>query len=127
MKLFEDISQDKINKPAVEQIVKEKVEFNILGTYSLTRGLTLFNYNPKTDEINIQSIKRGDFIQCVLTTEGWIWFDPENYNTTIDGRLYYFEALNRKSAKVRVDKFKQGKIKELFNLRKPNPEGIKFY
>jgi hypothetical protein len=32
-----------------------------------------------------------------------------------------------KTAKERVRKYKEGKIKELSNLRVPNSEGIKFY
>jgi len=120
MKILPDIQKDSaLAKPEVETVVNQKMEFTLLGTYQLSKGFTLFGYNPATDEIMPIEIKQGEFIQCELTTEGWIWFDPENMQTTIDSLLYYFEALNIKKARNRVEKMKAGKLNDICNLKKP--------
>lgn len=128
------IKDDKIKKNEIEQVVREQQEYTLLGQYVITKGLKLFSYNPSNSKIEEVVIKRGEFIQCIPTefdNEGnileWVYFDPENYNTTIDSRNYYLQALNMNSAVKRVEKFKQGKIKDLFNLKKPNPGGIDFF
>ena len=45
--------------------------------------------------------------------------DKATSHVIIDNKKIYFEALNMKNAQKRLDKFKSGKIKELFNLKKP--------
>jgi len=121
------LKDDKIKKNEVEQVVKEKMEYTLLGTYIIKKGLKLFYYNPVDGSINEAIIKTSDLCICELTEEGWIYYDSESDQTTIDGRCIYFQALRMQSAIDRVAKFKQGKIKELFNLKKPNPDGIDFF
>lgn len=118
---------NKIKKNEVEYVVKEKMEYCLLGTYVISKGFKLFSYNSINNEIKEVEIKRGDYITTELTEEGWIWYDEEMKKTTIDSKLIYFEAFRLKSAINQVHKFKQGKIKELFNLKKPNPDGIDIF
>ena len=54
-------------------------------------------------------------------------YDSEAAKCTVDSRNIYFQALNIKNANKRVSKWKSGLIKELFNLDKPNKDGIKLW
>ena len=127
MNIIPEISNKKTTKPEIEQVVKEKMEYSLLGTYNITNGFNLFAYSSVTGKIREVEIKRGEFIQCELTTEGWIWFDPERMSTIIDSKEIYFEAFNMKSAINMVAKFKDGKKKELFNLKKPTKSTINIF
>lgn len=117
------LKDGRIKKSEIEQVVREKQEYTLLGKYNLTKGFKLFCYNPINGEVTQPKIKVSGFIQCELVNvDGvptWQWFDPENFNVTIDSRNIYFESLNIKNAINRVKKWKEGKIKELFNLKKP--------
>lgn len=125
------LTDDRVKKNETEQVVKEKKEFTLLGKYNLTKGFHLFCYNPITDKVSKIKIKIGEFIQCELVKfeDGvhWVWFDPENFNISIDNRNIYFEAINMNLAIKRVEKWKQGKIKELFNLKKPRKDSIDIF
>lgn len=118
---------NKVKKAEVEYVVKEKMEYTLLGTYVISKGFKLFSYNSINNEIKEVEIKRSDTITTELTPDGWIWYDEEMKKATIDSKLIYFEAFNMKSAINQVKKFKQGRIKELFNLKKPNPDGIDIF
>lgn len=119
--------KDSTTKPEIEQVVKEKMEYSLLGTYNISKGFKLFAYSSVNGKIREVILNRGEFIQCELTNEGWIWFDPENMHTTIDSKEIYFEAFNLRSAQNRVKKFKEGSIKELFNLKKPSNKTINIF
>lgn len=127
MNLIPELKPEKVNKPEIEQVVKEKMEYTLLGSYNINKGFSLFAYSSSTNKIRKVSLKKGKFIQCELTSIGWIWFDPENLNTTIDSKEIYFEALNMEKAIKRVDRFKKGKIKELMNLKKPRKKTINIF
>ena len=45
----------------------------------------------------------------------------------VDARDIHFEALNLETAQKRVNKYKQGKIKELCNLRVPTTNSLKLF
>lgn len=127
MDIIPEFKDNKVNKPEIEQVVKEKMEYSLLGTYNISKGFKLFAYSSLTGKVREVEIKRGEFIQCELTTEGWIWFDPENMQTTIDSKEIYFEAFNMVSAINRIDKLRKGKIKDLFNLKKPTKKTINLF
>ncbi len=122
---------DKVHKSEVEQVVKQKQEYTLLGKYNISRGFKLFCYNPTNSKITQPEIKRGDFIQCELVKSdegiGWIWFDPENMNITINSRNIYFESLNMKTAIKRVMNWRAGKVTDLFNLSKPREGSIDIF
>lgn len=116
-----------VHKPDMEQVQQEKHEYKLLGTYLYTRGLTLFGYNHFEDDIFRVEVKYGDTIHLAPIDGKLMPIDYESEKCVIDSRFAYFEALNYKTAKERVLKFKQGKIAELCNLRKPSKDGIKFW
>ena len=113
------LKNDKTLKNQVEQVVKQKMEYTLLGTYQLKKGMKLFSYDYNKNEVLEVKIKRGEYIVCELTTEGWIYYDPESFNVNIDTKLTYFQSPSITIANNLVWKFKEGKIKELFNLKKP--------
>ncbi len=119
--------KEKVSKNETEIVVKQKMEYTLLGTYVISKGLKLFSYNPLNGEVKEVEINRSDTITTEYTKDGWIWYDEEMRKATIDGRLYYFEALRLQSATKRVEKFKKGTLKELFNLKEPNLDGIDFF
>jgi hypothetical protein len=119
--------QNTISQFEIEQVQLQKQEFYLLGTFLRTKGLTLFYYNPASGEIKEANIKYSDTIHIYKYPDRWAIIDWENQMCTVDSRVIYFEVLNIKVARGRVKKYKEGKIKELCNLRIPNKEGIKFY
>ncbi len=117
-----------IQKPEIEQVQLERQELTFIGRFSLTAGLKLFCYSSLKNEINEVTpklITEGEFI---INENGEMEL-KETANKVLD--IYstdiYFECLNLENAERRVLKFKQGKIRELFNLKKYNKNGIKFY
>jgi len=119
--------ENKVLRNDTEMVVKEKMEYTLLGTYEIKKGLKLFSYNSSNGEITEVEIKRSTTISTALTEEGWLYWDEEMNQSTIDSKLDYFQALRLNSAKIRVKKFKEGKIKELFNLNLPSLNKIDFF
>jgi hypothetical protein len=116
-----------IDKIKIEQVQLKQQEYFLLGTFLRTPGLTLFSYNINTNEIKEVIIKYSDTINLVPIDGKLIPIDFENQRCLVDSRYEYFESLNIDNAQKRVKKWKDGKIKELFNLKKPSEDGIKFY
>ena len=130
MNVLNDINSNDcslVHKPDMEQVQQEKHEYKLLGTYLYTRGLTLFGYNHFEDEIFQVKIQYGNTIHLVPIENKLTPIDYEAEKCIIDSRFSYFECLNFKTARERVLKYKQGKITELCNLRKPSKDGIKFW
>lgn len=123
----ETTKSNTVSQFEIEQVQLQKQEYYLLGTFLRTKGLILFYYNPENGEVKETKIKYSDTIHIYKLPDKWICIDWENQKCTVDSRFIYFESLNIKNAKDRVKKYKNGKIKELCNLRIPNKEGIKFY
>ena len=120
MEIVTTSNKDTVNKPAIEQVVKQKMEYTLLGTYGLKRGMKLFAYDYSKQTVEEVIIKRGNYLVCELTTEGWVVYDPENFNVTIDSKLDYFQSPSITIANNLVKKLKEGKIQTLFNLKPPS-------
>ena len=103
------------------------MEFTLLGTYQLSRGFHLFGYDSRKNTLERVVIKRGEYLQLMLTKEGWIYFDPETRKVMVDNRLEYFEAMSLRSANNMISKMKSGKLKSLFNLSKPSNKTIDIF
>ena len=116
-----------ILKPETELVELEKEEYYFLGTFLRTKSLSLFGYNHIEDKIILVETIDNKIIDLQIKDNKLIPVDTGKEKCTIDSRFVYFEALNKKSAIKRIQKFKKGKLKNLSNLRKYNPEGIKFY
>lgn len=128
LELINNNNIDILSKDKIEQVQKKKTEYKLLGTFMRTKGLNLFSYNSITGELELLKIKYSKQVIVIPDGLGGLtYFDPEKQKTNIDSRNTHFEALNYKSAKERVLKFKQGKIKELFNLKKPCKKSIDFW
>lgn len=124
MKEFDNVGKD-LSKPQMEQVEKEKQEYKIIGTYKRTKGLRLFAYNLLNETLREVSVKNSEDAIVKLTKEGVLI--NAHLEAKIDSKDIHFEALNEKNAKKRVLKFKEGKIKDLCNLKKVNNKTIKFY
>ena len=120
-----DIKQkDQIKSHEIENVENEKQEYKLVGTFMRNRSLKLFSYNHikgelklideiKDDEVNMVRKNGRLDIEYNIHTEAKV-----NTNNT------HFEAMNIKTAKNRVEKFKNGVIHDLCNLRKYDPKPI---
>ena len=126
--ILPDISgQNTVSQNEIEQVQIKEHEYYLLGTFLRTRGLRLFGYNSFDDKVFEVAIKHGDTIHLVPMDGKLIPVDYDMESCTVDSRHTYFESLNMRNAVRRVQNFKQGRIGELSNLVRPNPEGIKFF
>ena len=128
MNIVPDITKSNtVSNAEVEQVQQEEKEYFLLGTFLRTRGLTLFYYNPANEELKEATVKYSDTIHLYLINGEFKTRDWESQKTTVDSRVIYFEVLNKKTAIKRVQRWKDGRIKELCNLRVPSKDGIKFF
>lgn len=125
------ILEPRVNIPAqkadVETMEQKKHEYYFLGSFIRRAGLKLYSFDPFKQEINEIKIKYSNTIHVISQAGQLIAIDLEAAKCTIDSRHEVFEALNIYSATQRVSSWKQGKIKELCNLRRPNPNGLKLF
>ena len=116
-----------VRKPDIERVEQERQEYHFIGEFIRTRGLRLFGYNPHTDKIfEVETIKHDTAILSLVDGK----FTPtaaEPDKCTVDPRYEYFEALNEKTARKRIERYKNKVLKDLCNLRKLSKEGIKLY
>ena len=112
-------------KNEIEQVQQQKQEFRLLGTYFRTSGLNLYCYNPHKNIVEEVQLKRNSKT-CVLIPleKGYLIEDYEKPKISVNPNWDYFEALNVKNAIKRGEKFKQGKIKTLWNLKTINNNKI---
>ena len=118
---------NELSKPQVEQVQKEKHEYKLVGSYLRTKGLTLYSYNSLKNELKEVSVSHKDTINLIPTDEGLKAEEAATEEAQIDTRNIQFEALNWRNAEKRVKKWRDGKIKELCNLRTPPKEPISFF
>lgn len=124
---FTPANRSDVKKSEIEQVQQEKQEYKLIGSFLRTRGLTLFGYNHIDDYVFKVDIKYGNTIHLIPIDGKLIPIDLEAEKCVVDARFEYFEALKYKTATERVKKYKEGKIKTLCNLRKPNLESIKLF
>ena len=110
-----------LGKNQIEQVQQQKQEFKLLGTYLRTAGLNLYCYNPHKNTVELVEVK-NNCTTCIMVPleKGYLIEPYEKPRIDVDPRWDYFEALNIKTAILRVDKFKCGRIKSIWNLRLPN-------
>ena len=129
MNIFNDKSDLNIAcQNEIEQVQQEMQEFKLLGTYLRTVGLNLYCYNPHKDTVEYVEVKSNSKT-CVLKPlkVGYLIEDYERPKIEVNPNWDYFEALNYKNACKRVEKFKQGKIKSIWNLRIPNKKNAAIF
>ena len=120
-----DIKQkDNIKRHEIERVESEQQEYKLFGSYLRTKGLKLFSYNHLKDELFEVEIQKDDEVNVVLENGK---LKPK-YNLHVEAKITtsntHFEALNLRTAKNRVRKFKKGIVKDLCNLKENNPKPI---
>ncbi len=125
--IIDPIISDNIKKTDIEQVQKHKQEYTFLGSYRIKKGMSLFSYNMQTGTIEIVALRKSNTIHVEVVLGVLVAVDKEIQKAIVDARKIYFQALNANNANNRVNRWKQGKIKDLFNLDKPSNESIKFY
>jgi len=125
--LLKETSNKTTSKPEMENVEREKQEYKLIGTFLRKRGLKLFAYNSLKNLLTEVEVEHGNTLHLMPDENGKLRaVDLELEKATVDSREIHFEALNRKNAEKRLKKFKQGKIKDLCNLREPG-DGINFW
>lgn len=113
------ITADPFLKNQMEMVQREQKEKVLLGSFSRTRGLALFEYIPDTGKIRmIKPVVHGMKVIFVIKN-GKLEVQEAGItgHVTVDSLDMVFETLNMRSAQKRVDRWKEGKIATLSNLR----------
>ena len=111
----------------VELVEQERQEYYLLGSFHRTAGLKMFGYNHFENKVFEITIKYSNTIHLVPIDGKLIPVDYEAEKTTVDSRFKYFECLNMNSAIKRVNKYKNGKLIELSNLKTYTGNTINFF
>ena len=129
MEIFgRNIGKKATSKTDIEMVEQENDEYKLIARYVRTKGLMLFSYNPMKDELKVIKIDKKKDAVLKIEMDGKIGKgDLVSEECNVDSRNIHFEALNLKNAQKRLQKYKDGKIKELCNLKEPSKEGIKLW
>ena len=109
------------NDVSTEIQQKQKQEYKMIGKYWVNKSLKLFQYNPSNCEVSFverisESNGKGNIY--IVAVDGKLEAKDLDYEkAVVDSRMIFFEAMSLKTANIRVQKWKDGKIKELCNLR----------
>jgi len=129
MEIFgKSIGKKSISKTDIEMVEQENDEYKLIARYVRTKGLMLFSYNSMKDELRVVKIDKKKDAVIKIGMDGKIGKgDLVSEECNVDSRNIHFEALNVKNAVKRLKNYKEGKIKELCNLKEPSKEGIKLW
>ena len=129
MNIIPDVPTNKGSKPELGLVENEKQEYKLIGRYLRTKGLMLFSYDSQHDRLYKVDIMIQDSVVLIPDETGQQLMakDIGVEEASINSGHIHFEALNWRTARKRLAKFKAGKLKELTNLREVNPHGIQFY
>jgi len=116
------IDKDVLVTSGIELSTQEKQEYKLLGKYGRTPGLRIFSYNHIKDKLIEIKIISNKIAVFPSGPDSEVINEVAHERAEVDGRFEYFEALNERSARKRLEKYKAGKIKQLCNLR-PAPNG----
>lgn len=109
-----------IDKPSTELVQQEQMEYKFFGEIRLTPGLKLFEFNYKEGTITEVQVESYKTCQLSEKDEKLGWDESKRFRTVINPHLIYFEALNMKSAIKRVERYLNGKLKRIINLKSAN-------
>jgi hypothetical protein len=93
----ENVNEDRIEISAEEQ---EKKIIKYIGSQRKIQGLTLWEYNQKTNELNLAKFKKQDVIIESLEPSEGSAIMRHKVDTNED--CFYFQALNRKNAEKKL-------------------------
>lgn len=108
----------------IELVEQEQQEYKLVGSFMRTKGLKLFGYNHSSGKLYEVEVTKDDEIHLTPSVNGLTTKYSINAEAKINSADTHFEALNLNTAIKRVNKFTQGKIKDLCNLKPYNPKPI---
>jgi len=114
-------------KPEIERVEREKDEYILIGKYLRKKGLRLYAYNYMKEELYECDIRKKEAVNLIPEEGKLIPVNLGLEEVTVDTRYIHFEALNQKNAEKRIRRWKEGKVKDLCNLREYKPEDIKLF
>jgi len=114
-------------KPEIERVEREKDEYKLIGKYLRKKGLRLYAYNYMKEELYECDIRKKEAVNLIPEEGKLIPVNLGLEEVTVDTRYIHFEALNQKNAEKRIRRWKEGKIKDLCNLREYKPNDIKLF
>ena len=79
----------------IEQVIKNKNEFHLIGSQRKVKGHTLYAFNTVTKEIKVAPVERKVFFGF----NGNITYKNE---LTVEKNCIYLQALNEKNARKRL-------------------------
>lgn len=133
MELFQIKQPINLGEQSIEQVTPQKQEYKLVGSYLRTKGLGLYCYNQFEDTVSLVTETIPTKVRIIVVPVSPIedrldYEEYEHKRCEVDPRFYYFEALRLESAIARVDKWKNGKISILCNLKEYDPNAkISFY
>lgn len=127
MEIVPNLQKDHIDSTRIEHVEKHKHEYKFLGSFLRTAGLNLYAYDGVKNLVYELKIKYSNTITLKPIDGKLIPIDEEAAKCTVDSRHEVFEALNMRTALRRVEKYKNGKISKLSNLRVPSEFGCKLF
>jgi hypothetical protein len=128
MLILKSEQDNSFTKPQQEKVEQEKIEHKFIGSFHRTAGLKFYSYNILKDElIEVEERFDGDIWIVLGEDDKAKGVEVGHYKAIIDTRNEHFEALNWANAERKVKRFKQGKIKNLNNLKPPKKNKIKLY
>lgn len=95
---FHKHKEQSLKKAEIEAVQEQDKQFKFLHSFQKRSGLTLFEYNTKTDELS----------KTIITSKAYISIDGEsvvNHQVIHNPDCVYFYALNMKNAKKKVNKY----------------------
>ena len=117
-----------IKKTDIENVEREQKEYFLLGQFMHKRGLKLFSYNSMKNEFKEVEMQFKEVPEVVFLENGDYYLKgAKEYKVDVDSRNIYFESLSLKFAENRLKKFKEGRIKDLCNLREVPKEKLSIY
>ena len=91
-------SKQDFKSTEIEVVQKEKIELNLLGTFIITNGLKLWEYNHREDKIIEVAINSKEAIEIEFIDNSSVSKTIAEKECTVDSRNTYFEALNHNTA-----------------------------
>ena len=120
--------KDANSKPEMENVEREKQEYKLIAKYLRRKGLKMYAYDSVRDKLIEVQTSTKDNVHLIAGDDGKLApVDLGLEEATVNSAHTHFEALNMVNAEKRLAKYKAGKIKDLCNLRIPNPDGIKLF
>ena len=95
MNLTPHEQQKDIDDLRIEQVVKKKNEFHLIGSQRKIKGHTLYAFNTMTKEIKVAPVERKVFFGF----NGNMTYKNE---LTVEKDCIYLQALNEKNARKRL-------------------------